>query len=439
MTLDNDIITNPLEKEVLSACLRDRTALEKARDIVFEDCFLRPAHRALWTGLLSLPSGLVWDFKQIGLELKDRGVLQAIGGPAYLLEIHDSTFTTANIEFHCRQLKEVHLRRHRDVVIEKIKTTGTDSKTIARLQVDLAAIEKQIDGLRNAQQPSPAYAVADLIERTIAGQRRTVPLPWRVLDSLTQSLLPGTVSIHGGNVGACKSFAISQVHSDCSEQGIKSACLELEEDRPYHLLRALAQRTGLSGLTKTDWIEQNPDLAREAYTENADFLQAMGAVIDDCPERQMTLNEVAEWIEHKAREKCRVISVDPITAAAHTSKDTWNEDNQFIQRVKRAAVEYQCSIILISHPTKAVSCPDVSQLAGGAAYSRFAQTIIWWESHEPTTSAVKTDCGTCDIDHTRTVHILKARNGIGQGMRLAVELNKDSLTLRELGLICKKT
>lgn len=107
--------------------------------------------------------------------------------------------------------------------------------------------------------------------------------------------------------------------------------------------------------------------------------------------------------------------------------------------IKRSATDYRCSVVLVTHPVKAVSFPDVTQLAGGAAYQRFAQTILWLESHPEKTNQVKTDCGTTEIEHNRTLHLLKARNGRGQGVRLAFSFRSESLTLREEGIIVKKS
>ncbi len=116
----------------------------------------------------------------------------------------------------------------------------------------------------------------------------------------------------------------------------------------------------------------------------------------------------------------------------------WEEDNAFLHDIKRTATDHCCSVVLVTHPIKAVSSPDVAQLAGGAAYSRFAQTILWLKSHPDKTSQVRTDCGTAEIEHNRTLHLLKARNGRGQDVRLAFNFRGESLTLREEGIIVKK-
>ena len=142
-------------------------------------------------------------------------------------------------------------------------------------------------------------------------------------------------------------------------------------------------------------------------------------------------------MQDRAKAGCRVIAVDPITAAAHRCRDTWEEDGAFLHAIKRTAVDYHCSVVLITHPIKSVSNPDMTQLAGGAAYQRFAQTILWLESHADKTNKVKTACGTTEIEHNRTVHLLKARNGRGLGLKLACTFESESLTLTEHGIIIR--
>jgi replicative DNA helicase len=427
-----------LEKQILGACLRERQAIERAHDVIDTECFLIPAHKTLWEALLRLPADLIWDFKQIGLELLSRGILNQIGGPVGMLDIHDSVITAANVTLHARQLKEICYRREIAVISEKIKKSATNATALAELHSELSSIEKKITLLRDSEKPSPAYEVAELIEATISGQRQAVPLPWRTLNTLTQALLPGTVTLVIGIAGSRKSFSVLQMYSHFLKNGVLSSLYELEENRQYHLLRALAQESGIADLTKAAWVSQNPELAREAYTDYAEFLQKMGALIEDCPEQQMTLSAIASWVERKARNGCRVITVDPVSVAAYTRRDTWNEDSEFIQRVKQAAVKYQCSVVLVLHPAKNVSLPDMGQIAGGAAYSRFSQTIIWWESHESKESSVRTMLGTADIEHDMTCYVLKSRNGSGSGCRIAFSFQNENLCLKEQGLITKR-
>lgn len=305
-------------------------------------------------------------------------------------------------------------------------------------QLEIAGMDVR-EGLQEAiQQAKPkgaAVGVSVRIEAIISGQLESVPLPWSRLSKLSNAIIPGTVTLICGSPGASKSFMLLQALSYWLDNGYKVAVYELEEDREFHLMRALAQRSGVAEITRHDWVKQNPEPAREAYIEHKDFLDKLGRTIWIC-ESQVTLDQLAVWSEKRAKAGCRIICIDPVTAAVQTGKP-WVEDNAFLQRIKRTATESGCSFVLVTHPTKAINQPDMTALAGSAAYSRFAQTIFWLHSHESKNSKTKTACGTAEIDHNRTVHILKARNGKGNGLQIACEFDSENLTLNEFGVIKK--
>lgn len=270
-----------------------------------------------------------------------------------------------------------------------------------------------------------------------AGLYRAIDWPWDGISALTRALLPGTVTLIVGNPGASKSFKVLQAFAFWFESGIRCSLFEAEEDRTFHLTRALAQRAGQGNLTDTQWVRDNAELSEQIITENQEFIDGFGRVIYASPDVQPTLTQLAGWVETKAKSGCRIIGIDPITAAEREG-DAWIADARFLQAIKRTATDYRCSIILVTHPIKAVSFPDLSQVAGSAAYQRFSQTILWLESHDEKESKVYTTVGTAPTSHNRTVHILKARNGRGMGLRLAYQFDSARLSLNELGPIMKE-
>ena len=310
---------------------------------------------------------------------------------------------------------------------------------LGTLHTDKAVRQSAImEALSKAKVKGVAAGVGELIENTISGKRQAIQWPWACVGGLTKALLPGTVTLLCGNVGASKSFMLLEAGMFWHGAGIKTAIYELEEDRDFHLLRCLAQRSRTGDITDPDWIRDNAEQARTIFDEHKVFLDGFGSQIFASPDTQPTLEQVAAWVKDRAKAGCRIIAIDPITIAAHKGRSSWEEDAAFLHNIKHTTVDHHCSIVLITHPVKAMSFPDVTQLAGGAAYQRFAQTIVWLESHADKTSTVKTPCGPADVEHNRILHILKARNGRGQGVKLACGFESESLTLRELGIIVKK-
>ncbi|MHC4206331.1 MAG: hypothetical protein ACYSTT_16895, partial [Planctomycetota bacterium] len=63
-----------------------------------------------------------------------------------------------------------------------------------------------LEALNKAKPRGIAAGVSELIEDTISGRREAIRWPWSCVGGLTKALLPGTVTIICGNVGASKSF-----------------------------------------------------------------------------------------------------------------------------------------------------------------------------------------------------------------------------------------
>jgi predicted ATP-dependent serine protease len=312
--------------------------------------------------------------------------------------------------------------------VEQLKVAGYDKPQI---QVELQKV------IHSARPKGPADKLTEKIEKIIAGKLETIKFPFRWTSFLSNALLPGTLTILCGGIGASKSFMLLQCLMYWNRQSIRACCYMLEEDMNFHTQRALAQLAGISKLTDLEYIRENQEIARQAMAEHYDFLNDFGHCIETSPTSQQNQPQIAEWILSKAKQGNRIICIDPITAAAQT-KETWIADNTFLQAIKRTATDYNISIVLVTHPTKTVSCPDMNQLAGSAAYARFAQSILWLENHEGKMNLVEGDCGTTEVEYNRTLHLLKCRNGAGQGKKIAFEFGGDSLLLRELGLIVKK-
>lgn len=293
------------------------------------------------------------------------------------------------------------------------------------------------EAIQRARPKTAAAGVGQRIEDIIEGKVTAVGLPWPDIARLTNALMPGKIVLVCGGPGASKSFMILQAVRYWQDTGTKACIYELEEDQEFWLMRLLAQRAALPGLTDPDWIQANPEQARAEYCEHKDFLDSVS--LWTCPDSMPTLDQVADWIGQRAKQGFRIICVDPVTAAAQSAKP-WIDDLNFIQRTKRIATDYGASIILVTHPAKTIiTTPDMNTLAGGAAYSRFSQTILWLKNlqGETITSTVRTDCGRADFQHNRVIHILKSNNGKGQGLQIAADFDPESLTIHELGIITK--
>ena len=187
-------------------------------------------------------------------------------------------------------------------------------------------------------------------------------------------------------------------------------------------------------MTVHEWVKENPDLARKLCRENQEFLDRMGQVIYEAPAKSVSLAELTEWVTVQAEAGKRIICIDPITAAM-TGRESWLDDLMFMTAVKKVLIEHECSLVLVTHPRKGgnrVITED--NLAGGLAWGRYGQTLLWLVNADNEKKVTITVHGNQDETVcNRILHIVKARNATGGGRRYAMQLK--ALNLSGLGMI----
>ncbi len=296
-----------------------------------------------------------------------------------------------------------------------------------------------LDVLADAEAVGASRDVCQLLEDTIAGRRVAVDWPWPKLSRLTKALLPGTVTLICGDAGVAKSFFLLEAAAHWHRHGHKLALYELDEDRQYRLYRALAQQTGNSDLFDDSWVRDNPDAAREALERHQGFLDSFGRCIYEAPDKQVSLADLGKWVHERAETGCRIIAVDPVTAASVSDRQ-WLDDGRFMIEAKAAVRANGASLVLITHPRKGrKGAIGLDELSGGAAYQRFSQSVIWLDRHKvPKVVEVSEACVTYATQINCTVHLSKTRNARGHGLCLAYNFQGASLRFSEEGIIKPK-
>lgn len=286
----------------------------------------------------------------------------------------------------------------------------------------------------------------DRIEAAICGKMQSLEWPWSSIGSLTRSLMPGGITIIVGNPGTSKSFALLQAVLHWQKAGIRTSLLELEEDHGFWLNRALAIVSGHGCATDPAWIARYPDEARSLLSQHKEHLQTLAENMTVAPPAGMSLSGLAEWIEKQCQDGVRIICCDPVTAASAGNDKPWLAAEVFMLRAKTAIVKSMASLVMTTHPRKggaaaaAKVAPDQDAMAGGAAFGRFASTILWLEgsSLEETVKIVDGDGRVSWSAINRKIRILKSREGRGAGMVLGFMFDGITMTLNEVGILSEK-
>jgi replicative DNA helicase len=101
-----------LEEAVLSAILIEKEAMTKVLDILEADSFYKPAHQEIYRSMRRLfERSQPIDLLMVMEDLKKAGVLDKVGGAAYLAQLTSKVTSSANIEYHARIVTEKFIQR----------------------------------------------------------------------------------------------------------------------------------------------------------------------------------------------------------------------------------------------------------------------------------------------------------------------------------------
>ena len=290
-----------------------------------------------------------------------------------------------------------------------------------------------LDAMQRAKSTGPVAEYEHRLSRIESGELACLPLPWPELAKLTRFGAPGRLTVIAGRQGAAKSFFALQLLRYWLCEGISASAYLLEGDAGDLMDRTLTQASGMADVTDLDWQKANAWTMRELTDTHREELDRVAAAsIVSAGLGLETLDDIAAWIEAEAKAGRRAILVDPVSAAVRKGQP-WVADPAFVRRVKRAAIDYECSVVLVSHLVKGADEGTPDKVAGSAAYGRFSDCVLQIMRHDKKTGTVKTPVGKMEIEHGQTIYIEKAR-APGTGLRLAYDLTS-GLTFQEFGVI----
>jgi hypothetical protein len=181
-----------------------------------------------------------------------------------------------------------------------------------------------------------------------------------------------------GDPGVGKTFAILQAVQHWTDNGIGASVFFIEKDRKFHTMRLLAQLERDGRFTDYEWLKVNGGAWTAALAKHADRIDQIGRLIFSQPSERVTLDSLLGWVRQQASAGKRVLVVDPITAVSAGDK-RWTADEDFMIAAQAVMTAHGSSLVLVTHSKKG-NRPGVAtghDAAGGAAYFRFCDTLVW--------------------------------------------------------------
>lgn len=419
------------EQAVLGAMLLDADAALKAVELIDDGMFYRDAHRRLFRAMATLMErGKVVDPVLLREQLAQHGDLEAAGGEEYLAVLADAVPTAANVEYHCRLVKEKALTRRLIEVGTSVVQAAYEGRTDVDSMLDTA--EQRIFEVSFQRGTQEAVRIKELMwqtmERIEARHRgddsvRGVPSGFVDLDAKTNGFQGSDLIIVAARPSMGKTaFCLNVAANSALETKVPVAIFSLEMSRDQVVERLLAAESFVdlhrlrSGRLRDD---DYPKMSRAAG-----LLGTAPLWIDDSP--ALTLLELRSKARRlKAEHSIGLYIVDYlqlIRGPAHT--DSRQEEISYISRsLKALARELATPVVALSQLSRAPEQrggdrrPMLSDLRDSGAIEQDADLVIFIYRPEMYPTLKERDQSI--QEGVAEIHLAKHRNGPTGTMKLA--------------------
>ncbi|MDA3818636.1 MAG: replicative DNA helicase, partial [Prolixibacteraceae bacterium] len=116
-----------VEEAVLGALMLERDAFIGVADVLVEECFYKEEHREIFKVIkdLSIKDQPV-DLLIVTQELKNRDLLEQVGGPLYITQLTSKVASAAHLEFHARIIAQKYIQRELIRACSEIQSDAYD-------------------------------------------------------------------------------------------------------------------------------------------------------------------------------------------------------------------------------------------------------------------------------------------------------------------------
>jgi replicative DNA helicase len=268
------------EESVLGSMLLSKDAIAEVLELLREEDFYRPAHRAVFRSVLELYGhGDAVDAITVAEELRRNGSLADIGGAPFLHTLVASVPTAANAGYYARIVKEAGVLRRLIDVGTQIVQLGFETPQDTERAVDIA--ESLVYQVAQGRVTEDYHSLRDVLTDTLEAIERLhedhreitgVPTGFPDLDRLTSGLQPANLVIIAARPAVGKSaLGLDVARHAAVKAGVPTVVFSLEMSKTELVQRLMCaectvdmQRLRTGRMEESDWTRLTRSLGKLA-------------------------------------------------------------------------------------------------------------------------------------------------------------------------------
>ncbi len=346
------------EQSVLGSMLLSKYALQKAIETLTNESFFLEKHAKIFDAIKSLVAKQVAiDITTLTTELKDKNILNDIGGVEYLTEILDLTPTAANIDHYLKIVEDKSILRNLIDEATAIATLGYSSElsvseTLDKAESKILNVVKNRKSSDIKQMPEVLTEFQENLERLASnkGKISGIPTGFYDLDNLTDGFHKNELVIVAARPAMGKTALALNIATNVALKSKKSVIIFTLEMRAEQLVSRMISSLGQvdakklqnGSLDSKDWQRVN-----EAMSQ----LSEANIYIDDSP--GVTIGDIKAKSRRVASSdgNLGMVLIDYLTLINSVGKYAGNrqqEVSEISRALKTLALELQIPVVTLA-------------------------------------------------------------------------------------------
>ena len=353
-------IPNNIEAEasVLGSMLISKYAIQKAVESLTRESFYLDKHGKLFDCIKDMYNkGTALDITTLTNELKDKNLLEEVGGVEYLTEILDQTPTAANIDYYIKIVEDKSILRNLIDKATNVVTLGYSNEfdveeTLDKAEQEILEVVKNRKSSEFKAMPEVIKTVQDNLERLAANKGKISGLSSGLydLDSITDGFHSNELIILAARPSVGKSALAMNIAANIALKGKKTVLIfSLEMPADQIVTRMIASLGQIEAKKLQNGNLQNEDWKR--VNEAMSQLSEANIYIDDST--SVTVGDIKSKCRRIAStdENLGLVVIDYLTLINGMNRYAGNrqqEVSEISRALKQLALELKVPILCLA-------------------------------------------------------------------------------------------
>lgn len=354
------------EQSVLGSILIEKNSIHRVADLLAPEDFYAPAHETIYRAILDLyERRKPIDILSVTNSLKEKNLLQDVGGSAYLADLTNQVTTASHVDHYAQIVKEKRILR--DLIRASAEITEHAFDAGEEFEDLVDNVEQKILAISQRSLPQNFIAIKeelknayDRIEKLHAhkGALRGVTTGYKGIDNLLSGLQKSDLILLGARPSLGKTSLALGMARNAAIAGHKVGLFSLEMSREQLIDRLIAMESGVSlWKLRTGRISNETDFQ---LIQNAlDKLSGVSVFIDDTPSPTiMQMRAMARRLQVEQGLDLLVIDYLQLVMPRRNSDNMVQQVTEISRGLKALARELNVPVLALSQLSRGVEQRD---------------------------------------------------------------------------------